>query len=226
MKDNKIKNIFKGIGYTILLFLLYALIPSFIAGFLVGFFRIDETVATFIGDVIFILGVVFYYRKLFISSFKDYKDNFKKYIKVSLKYWGIGLAIMMISNLILNIYVFNGNIANNEEVNRTFMESYKLIGFIQIGFLAPIIEELIFRYGIRKITNHKVIYPLLSALVFGLPHALTGITTPLELLYVIPYGALGYMFASLYNKTDNILTNISMHMLHNLMVYTLLMIGM
>lgn len=223
--ESNIRSIFKGIGFTIILFLSYLLIPTFIATLTYQTFKISESLASFIGNLVYIISVIYYFRKLFKKDLLDYKKNFGKYLGNSFKYWGIGLAVMMVTNLIINVFVFKGQIANNEEINRAFLESYKVIGFIQIVFMAPIIEELIFRYGISKITRHKYIYPLLSALAFGLPHALTNITTPLALLYVIPYGALGYAFAALYNKTDNIITNISMHATHNLLVYLVIILA-
>lgn len=225
MNTNKIKDIFKGIGYTFLLFMLYASIPTVISAFLNPIIS-DETVISFVSNLLFIMGVVYFYRKMFLDSIKDYKNNVSTYLGKSFKYWGIGLAIMMGTNLFINTVIFPGAIANNEEVNRTYLEMNKVIGFIEVGLLAPIIEELIFRYGIRKMTKHKWIYPTISGLVFGVLHALTGIETPLALLYTIPYGALGFMFAYLYNDTDNILTNISMHSLHNIMVYLIVILAL
>ncbi len=223
---NKISNIFKGIWYAIVLFFSYVMIPSIIAICIQKPFKLTDNVASFIGNLIYFVGILLYFRQMFKEKIKDYFKNFTSYFGTSLKYWGIGLLVMVVSNLILNYIVFPGQIATNEEVNRAYLEMNKIIGFIQIVFMAPIIEEMIFRFGIRKITDHKLWFPIISALVFGLPHALTGIITPLELLYTIPYGALGYAFASLYNKTDNIWTNISMHMLHNGFVYMVIILAL
>ena len=223
---NKIENIFKGIGYALILFLSYVMIPSVLAIIIKQAFKLSEDICSFIGNVIYLIGLIIYFRKMFKEKLKDYFKNFTNYFGKSLKYWGIGLLVMIVTNLILNYLVFPGQIATNEEVNRTYLEMNKIIGFIQIVFMAPLAEEMIFRFSIRKITDHKKWYPILSALVFGLPHALTGITTPLELLYTIPYGALGYAFAALYNDTDNIWTNISMHMLHNAVVYIIIILAL
>lgn len=223
---NKIENIFKGIGYTLVLFLSYVMIPSVLAIIIRQAFNLSEDISSFIGNVIYLIGLIIYFRKMFKEKLKDYFKNFTNYFGKSLKYWGIGLLVMIVTNLILNYLVFPGQIANNEEVNRTYLEMNKIIGFIQIVFMAPLVEEMIFRFSIRKITDHKKWFPIISALVFGLPHALTGITTPLELLYTIPYGALGYAFAALYNDTDNIWTNISMHMLHNAVVYIIIILAL
>lgn len=223
---NKIENIFKGIGYTLVLFLSYVMIPSVLAIIIRQAFNLSEDISSFIGNVIYLIGLIIYFRKMFKEKLKDYFKNFTNYFGKSLKYWGIGLLVMIVTNLILNYLVFPGQIATNEEVNRTYLEMNKIIGFIQIVFMAPLVEEMIFRFSIRKITDHKKWFPIISALVFGLPHALTGITTPLELLYTIPYGALGYAFAALYNDTDNIWTNISMHMLHNAVVYIIIILAL
>ena len=42
-----------------------------------------------------------------------------------------------------------------------------------------------------------------------------GATNPLEYLMIISYGALGYAFGVILNKTDNIYCVIMMHMIHN-----------
>ena len=135
---------------------------------------------------------------------------------------------MYIANLILAYLVFPGQIAENEELNRIFMHTYPLLGFFEVVLIAPFMEEMVFRYGLRKAWGKNKAFPLISGLVFGLLHALTGISSLevselLELLYIIPYGALGYAFGYLYNKTDNIFFSMSVHMTHNLISFLLIM---
>ena len=62
-----------------------------------------------------------------------------------------------------------------------------------------------------------------SGLLFGLVHVI-GADNPLEYLLIIPYGALGMMFAKTINETDNVYSTILLHMLHNGCL-TLLAIG-
>ena len=101
--------------------------------------------------------------------------------------------------------------------------TYPIIGFISVGILAPFVEEMIFRFGLKKITGESNLFPLVSAIVFGLPHALTGISSfpgdAIQLLYILPYGALGYAFGYIFKKYDNILCSMSIHIIHNIMCF-------
>ena len=76
-------------------------------------------------------------------------------------------------------------------------------------------EEIVFRKCFKKAFPNKWIFIILSALVFGSLHVITTMTSPLELLYIIPYGALGASFAMMYQKTGTIYTSVAMHMFHN-----------
>ena len=69
-------------------------------------------------------------------------------------------------------------------------------------------------YGDNKIT--KGIYIFLSGFIFALLHVLGQTSSYLDYIYIIPYMSLGIAFSSLYSKTDNIFSSISMHMFHNL----------
>ncbi len=213
--DNFMNNLFI---FGLLLFS-YIYVPSIVASLIFHFTPLNEEFCSIIGNIVYVIILLIIYNKMFKEKIKDYKENFSDYFGISLKYWGIGFLVLIISNLILNTFIFNGNIATNETEVRSFISSNLVIGFISVVFLAPLVEEMIFRFGIRKVTGKTKFFPLISALCFGLPHALTGITSPLELLYVIPYGALGYAFGCIYNKTDNILCSTSMHMLHNLVSF-------
>ena len=92
----------------------------------------------------------------------------------------------------------------------------------QILIYAPLTEELIFRKSIRDIFNNKIIYAIISGIIFGGLHAITSITNLTSLLYLIPYCSLGIVFGLLYAKTDNIFSTITAHIFHNflaLLVY-------
>ena len=92
----------------------------------------------------------------------------------------------------------------------------------QLIIYAPLTEEIIFRKSIKDITNNKKIYILLSGFIFGSLHVITSLTSPIGLLYLIPYCSLGCIFAHLYHKTDNIFSTITAHSIHNtiaLLVY-------
>lgn len=214
----------KNIGVFLALLFGYIMLPSLIALFLYKSFDMDETLASFIGNISYVFLLFIIYYEMFKDKIKDYFSNFSKYLKLTLKYWGLGLLVMIGSNLILS-FIFSGNIAANEELNREFVLGNPIFGFVSIAILAPFVEEIIFRYGVRKFTGKSKYFPLVSAIAFGIPHIIAGINPPfgfsdvLQFLYVIPYGALGYAFAYIYNETDNIFTSMTAHALHNFMCF-------
>ena len=53
-------------------------------------------------------------------------------------------------------------------------------------------------------------------------HVLNGITSPYELLFYIPYGALALAFSYILDKTNNIFTTTIIHTFHNTLAIVLL----
>jgi membrane protease YdiL (CAAX protease family) len=156
--------------------------------------------------VMLILG--FLYRK---TLFKDFKKFKKEYLSIGIRYWLIGFIAMLISNLIINAIA--GGIAANEAANRAIIGKFPIYAIVEIALLAPITEEITFRLAPRNIFKNSFLYALLAGTVFGYMHVMGA--TGLELLFIIPYGALGFALAKMVSKTDNIWTSISMHIMHN-----------
>ncbi len=212
-------------GFLILLLMvaLYVFVPTMIARDLIKYFNLNSNLSSMIGSVT--LAIIF-----LIVFWSEIKKTFKEYISskenfyTSLKYWLKGFGIMYISNIILVLLVFKGKIATNEEMNRQILKEFPAVAFFEIALIAPFVEEFIFRYALRKATGKNKYFPLITALIFGLLHSLTGISSWLDLLYTIPYGALGYMFGLAYNKTDNIFTSIVAHSVHNTLSFILIML--
>ena len=131
---------------------------------------------------------------------------------------------MGVSNLFIT-YILNKGLAGNEEAVRGYIDSFPLFMIFNTVIYAPVTEELAFRKSIRDVINNKWVYVLTSGLVFGALHISSYITNWTDLVYLIPYGALGVSFALLYNKTDNIFSTISMHAMHNLIAVVIYLMG-
>ena len=169
--------------------------------------------STFSNCVLLIL-LFLIFRKDLIEEWKRFRKNFLENIDIGIKYWLVGLGIMMISNIIIT-FVINLGQAANEQAVQSMISSLPWLMLINAGLIAPCTEEIIFRKGFKKAFPNKWLFIILSALVFGALHVVTSMTSPIELLYIIPYGALGAAFAYMYQKTDTIFTSIAMHMFHN-----------
>lgn len=217
MKINKfinVKELLKGILIFILFCFssLFQLIP-------ITLFNIKRTtsnsiiLSTFSNICLLIILIIIYRREL-IKEFKLFKKNLLENLDTGIKYWLIGLLVMMISNIIIT-YILGLNQAQNEQAVQKMINKMPIMMLITAGFIAPITEEITFRKTFKNTFLNKYLFIILSGLVFGSMHVITSYSNPLELLYIIPYGSLGMAFAAMYYKTDTIYTSISMHMLHN-----------
>ena len=222
---NKLKNIY----LPILLFIILLLGMAYFQYIPAKLLKTNlETISTtskiiysVICDALFMLFVYLLYRKTINKNFKDFFSNFKDNIETSLKYYFIGLAIMVISNLIITIF-FSGASANNEEAVRTLIGKYPLYMVFSVSIYAPFIEEIIFRKSIKDmITSYKnnsltkYLYILTSGLIFASLHVVGMADKAIDYIYIIPYLSLGIAFAALYHKTDNIFSTICIHSLQN-----------
>ena len=176
-------------------------------------------------DLLFIGLLIFIYRK---SIFRDFKNFFNRQvfsnISLSFKYWLIGFLIMVFSNFIIAI-ITNGTLASNEEAVRDLIDKYPIYMAFQVMFYAPLTEEVIFRKSIKDAVNNKYLYVIISGLIFGGLHVISSVNSLIDLIYLIPYCTLGFVFAYLYTKTNNIFSTITAHSFHNTLALILYLVA-
>ena len=175
---------------------------------------------TAITDAILVIVLCLIYLKDLRKDFKLMKKDFNKNTEVGFKYWIVGLIVMIVSNLIINIFLKDAT-ATNEEVVQEIIGAAGFVSVIVIGIVGPIIEELVFRKAFRDAIKNKIAFVLISGVIFGGLHVILSISSPFDLFYLIPYCSLGISFGIMYVKTDNIYTSMFMHVFHNT-VFTLI----
>ena len=175
-------------------------------------------------DLITLIIFIFLFRKTLIPDYYDFIKDYKKYIKNNYKYWLIGLVIMVISNLIIGSFI---GLPDNEEANRSILLELPVYSVISMVIIAPIIEELLTRLVLKDAFKHSIFYMLITGLIFGSLHITSVLINNnlLELLYIIPYGALGCALSKIYHNSNNIWTNIFFHALHNFIAILLIFTG-
>lgn len=218
----KVKIFFTELGKFVLILFgyLYAaiIIPSlFKSGIKSKNFWISNLTAI-LAELIILLIFFLIFHKRIINDFKDYKKNFKSIMNVSIKNWLLGLVIMIVTNVVISTII--GDMASNEELNRNLLLSTPLYAITAMVLIAPFTEEILFRLAPRKIFKRKIPYLIFCAIIFGGLHLLSS-TSLIEILYIIPYGALGFFFAKNFYETNNIFSSISTHMIHNTIAVTL-----
>lgn len=226
--EQKMMKIFIFLGLIFLLFIWGSI--SIIIFALLGFDYNTFTETTkiiflLISDLLFLGILCTIYRKTLITDFKKFfGGNWWGYMKQALTYWAVGLVIMYFSNLIIAI-ITNGAIASNEEAVRKIIDVAPWYMTFQLMIYAPFSEELIFRKSIFDISKNKYLYVITSGLIFGGLHVLPSLTSTIELLYLIPYCSLGFAFALLYRRSNNIFSTITVHAIHNSLALVLYLIS-
>ena len=169
-------------------------------------------------DIVSLTILIIIFRKKIVPDWYDFKKNGKKYLWNNISYYIIGLAIMIISNIIIGSFI---GIATNEEINRTIFFKITIYAVISTVIIGPIIEELLTRVILKDTFKHSFIYYILSGLIFGSLHLISANNIN-ELFYIIPYGTLGFVFAIMHKNSNNIWTTITYHSLHNLIAILIL----
>lgn len=165
-----------------------------------------------------------YYIIIYKKDFIYYLKNFKlKYMKWILIIWIIGFILMILSNYIINYKILPNNISGNEELNRTLLFNHKFTYTLLLSIIIPFLEEISFRLEFKKNIKNKYVFLILTSLLFASMHLFTT-TKVIELIYVIPYIILGFTFSFIYYKTNNIISSIIAHIIHNTLIVIMLLV--
>ena len=228
-KDNLLSNIIKGVS-VILLFFAFSLFKTLPLELLhINYASITITfkeIYNIVTELILITIIVLIFKSEYKKAINDIKINHMSYFSKNFKFYLIGVFIMISTNYIITL--LGGGISENETAIRDEFSLYPVYTYIASVFLAPFLEESVFRLGFRAVFKNKIIYILASGLVFGSLHLIGSFNNPLVLLHLISYSSCGIMFAYIMTRTNNILVSTGFHFMHNgilmsLQVLTLLL---
>ncbi len=218
MKKYNVKNAFLGV----LAILTYFILPM-LEGVPFELMGIDTATLPLVAKVIYMVAfetvlmaiIVLIFHKKIEKDWQDMKQNHMNYYSTYLKYWLIAIMVMMLSNLLIMNFTNNG-VASNEQTIQELFDVSPIYIFFSAVIFAPVVEELVFRQGIRNIIPNNLLFILASGIIFGGLHVISGSMESLtELLYLIPYCAPGIAFAYILSKTDNIFVSMGIHFMHN-----------
>lgn len=217
-KNYDLRDMFIGFG-VLFLYLIASSIPyDFIELFGVNYDNLNliaRQIYLILYEVSLTLIIVYIYKKYFIPNFKDFLKNNIKYFKKYIKYWFIMLGLMILSNSIITMFTTTMTSENQQAIVDTLKKA-PIYTFILTVFIAPILEELVFRLSFRKIFKHtNILFIVFSGLFFGGMHVLGSFENLVDLLFIIPYSIPGFIFAYIYSKSKNICIPMSLHFIHN-----------
>ena len=141
-----IKQLPKTLGILLLFFAstFFQLIPIYLFSInLENLSASQQLYLTLFSDCILFLIFLFIYQHTLKEDFQKLKKNLYQILDIGIKYWLIGLIIMVMSNLFINIFLPQAT-AGNEESVQELIHASQFISVLAIGFLAPIIEEFTF----------------------------------------------------------------------------------
>ncbi len=177
------------------------------------------TLTLCLAEITLLSVLILVFRKRIFKDFKDFDKNYKQYLSYGFKVWIIGLMVMALSNNIIYRFI---DVAYNQQVNELIISKLPLYSIIAIVICGPFTEEIVFRLSFKEHIKNKYLYFLLTVLIFAGVHVFNGLTSPIELLYFIPYGSLAFAFSLILYKTDNIFTTVLIHTFHNSLAIVLL----
>lgn len=171
-------------------------------------------VYTILVEILTILFIFLLFKKEIVHMWKDFYENRDKYFKKYFKYWFLILVLMAFSNGIITL-INKAEISNNQEAINDMFKRLPIYTYILSVFLAPIIEELVFRFCFMKIFNNKYLYVILSGVIFGLFHIIGSFESAYDFLFLVPYSIPGLIFAYILYDSKNIFNTIWLHFVHN-----------
>lgn len=171
-------------------------------------------VYTILVEILTILFIFLLFKKEIVHMWKDFYENRDKYFKKYFKYWFLILILMAFSNGIITL-INKAEISNNQEAINDMFKRLPIYTYILSVFLAPIIEELVFRFCFMKIFNNKYLYMILSGVIFGLFHIIGSFESVYDFLFLVPYSIPGLIFAYILYDSKNIFNTIWLHFVHN-----------
>ncbi len=162
----------------------------------------DSIAVTIISGYILTVVLTIMYRKKLINDVK--KINLKTLILII-----ISTAVIMAFSTFLEFIFEKLNIPmSNEDNVRGSILLYPIIMKLYTIIVAPITEEMAFRYSLGTIFKNKKLFIIVSGIVFGVLHSTN--------LSFILYAIVGSALAAIYLKTNkNIACTIIIHAINN-----------
>lgn len=173
----------------------------------------NKYVLNIVSSLFMIASLYLIYYKDLNREFKTYISKFKENFFLSLKYYFVGLLSMIFFNILISFII--KDVSANENIVRNMLFETPIYTLFSIIVVAPLSEEIIFRKSIRPLVNNKIVYALICALLFGGAHLIAGEFKLINLLYLLPYGSLGFVFALMDYDIKSTWASIVVHALHN-----------
>lgn len=144
---------------------------------------------------------------VYINDLKvELKDFFKKFFKNILKCFGLFILLFLIitiGNFLIDNFL-GWTKLNTDTLIFPNMKALLPYTIFALVIYTPFIEGIVFTKVLNKIINHKVIWILLSGLLYGFMQAGFDFSNLLMIVSSIPYVIIGIIVAIVYEKKKNV----------------------
>ncbi len=197
-------------GQLIIVYVFVSILSIIMVNMLSGIFNLGDSInylEMIISNLIIFLYIIKAYKASLLDQFSKYK--MKNNIVVI-----AAVILMILCDVIFSSLGIGAKTSANQQSVVSVFTDNNFINFfiiITISFVAPIVEEMLFRYHLVSKFNQRDIWlwVMLSSLIFGLMHA--GFNLP----HLAQYSIHGLVFALAYLKTENIMVPIYAHIINN-----------
>lgn len=174
-------------------------------------------------NLVYMITMAIFAVILFFPYLKKSLEYMKgRWLKETLYACTKGTILFYFANILssLLILLLNPNSSSaNQDAIIELASSAPVIMVITTVFVAPFLEEMVFRVGIFQMFYDKnpMLAYLLSSLAFGFVHIMSGLFGGdlTQILYIVPYSLLGFVLCHMYEKRDSIFVPMLVHAINN-----------
>lgn len=201
MKSNK-KSMIKNMIIGIAIFIIYLVFG--IAAFPSENTSKDFNFLYYITCMAFTLSIIiFNYKNELKEELKKFNKSFLKNILKCISYCFLLFLIVIISNFIID-NMFGWTKLNSDTLIFPNMAQMFLYTAAVLVIYTPVVEGIIFTKVFKKIINVKILWNVLSGVLFGLMQAGFNFSSPVALISCIPYVLTGTTITMIYDNKKNV----------------------
>lgn len=194
---------------------IHILLLPLIVVFLLGA-RMDEIGLNLVVYAVGAVYMLIFERKFLRREFDTLRSNVLDSFVQILVCFGIMFGLNILIGVILLAFGLDSNPNNNAIID--FAGAKLGMTSAMAVFLAPIVEELIFRggiFGLLRRCNRLLAYAV-TILLFSVYHIWgSAMDDPAYLIYTVQYFGASYALCRCYERTNSIWAGIFLHMLYN-----------
>lgn len=180
------------------------------------FFNLTEELKLIFVNLVLNIGLIgvsfLFLKEELIREVRTFKGG-RYFVRMLLMGSGLTLVTNVVSQFILISLGDGSTESMNQQLVVDLIEVHPVVMFVMATMLAPIAEELVFRFSVMNLIQKPVPAVIVSSLFFGWVHVAAGG----DYLYMIPYVLSGLILSVSYLKSNNIWYPIAIHVVNNLL---------